>query len=73
MEKNMMMPDMPGLPPKEVQKENLINEISNIAQQMDVIWKFHPTNPKSVDLVEYYKTLQEWLSASQAAYKDLEG
>ena len=77
---NTTMPELPDslhpggkAPSKEEQKQQLINEISSISTQMDVIWEFHPNNPKSKNMLEQYKLLEEWRANSMEEYKKLMG
>ena len=71
MNDGIVMPEFPGAPPIEEQRAGLINEISGIASKLDVMWQFHPSNPKGKDLREEYKILQEWLQSSKEAFDAL--
>lgn len=61
MEKMNRMPSQLGV--KQASKEDLINEAISIATQIEVIWRYHPSNPKSANLIEEYKVLNEHLNS----------
>lgn len=65
------MPQQPGGLSKEQETEHLINEISSIASQLNVMWKYHPKNPKGVDFLEQYSILENYLKASKENYDKL--
>ena len=43
----------------ENKERDLINDIISISTIMDDYWRFHPDNPKKIDLVSEYKSLEE--------------
>ena len=43
----------------EEQKVELINDLAATATVMDELWRYHPDNPKKVDIVKEYKNLQQ--------------
>lgn len=40
-------------------ERDLINDIISISTIMDDYWRFHPENPKKIDLVSEYASLKE--------------
>lgn len=40
-------------------ERDLINDIISISTIMDDYWRFHPENPKKIDLVSEYSSLKE--------------
>lgn len=42
----------------EEKKVELINDLAATATVMDEIWKYHPDNPKKVDIVVEYESLK---------------
>jgi hypothetical protein len=42
----------------EEKKIELINDLAAIATVMDEIWKYHPDNPKKVDIIVEYESLK---------------
>ena len=43
----------------ENKERDLINDIISISTIMDDYWRFHPDNPKKIDLVSECKSLEE--------------
>ena len=43
----------------EEQKVELINDLAATATVMDELWRYHPDNPKKVDIVKEYKNLEQ--------------
>jgi hypothetical protein len=45
--------------PEDVEYQNLldINYDLSLSEEMDTIWKFHPSNPNKLDITEYYANL----------------
>ena len=43
----------------EEQKVELINDLAATATVMDELWRYHPDNPKKVDIVKEYKKLEQ--------------
>ena len=43
----------------EEQKVELINDLAATATVMDGLWRYHPDNPKKVDIVKEYKNLEQ--------------
>ena len=43
----------------EEQKVELINDLAATATIMDELWRYHPDNPKKVDIVKEYKNLEQ--------------
>ena len=43
----------------EEQKVQLINDLAATATVMDELWRYHPDNPKKVDIVKEYKNLEQ--------------
>jgi predicted nucleotidyltransferase len=43
----------------EERKVDLINDLAATAVVMDEVWRYHPDNPKKVDIVKEYKVLQQ--------------
>jgi hypothetical protein len=44
---------------KNVEREDLINELILVKNIMGMLWDFHPENPEHVNLVNYYNELKE--------------
>lgn len=42
----------------EEKKVELINDLAATATVMDEIWKYHPDNPKKVDIIVEYESLK---------------
>jgi hypothetical protein len=42
----------------EEKKIELINDLAATATVMDEIWKYHPDNPKKVDIIVEYESLK---------------
>lgn len=40
-------------------RTEVVNAIINITMQMDEVWRYHPDNPESRDVVEYYNELKK--------------
>ena len=57
---------------REDYKNNLMNDIMLTAQSLDKMWKFHPNNPKGVDIVKEYAALEGYLKSLQEDYDALE-
>ena len=43
----------------EEQKVELINDLAATATVMAELWRYHPDNPKKVDIVKEYKNLEQ--------------
>ena len=43
----------------EEQKVELINDLAATATVIDELWRYHPDNPKKVDIVKEYKNLEQ--------------
>ena len=43
----------------EEQEVELINDLAATATVMDELWRYHPDNPKKVDIVKEYKNLEQ--------------
>ena len=43
----------------EEQKVELINDLAATATVMDELWRYHPDNPKKVDIVKEFKNLEQ--------------
>ena len=43
----------------ENKERDMINDIISITTIMEDYWRFHPDNPKKVDLLSEYKSLEE--------------
>jgi hypothetical protein len=46
--------------PEDVEYQNLldINYALSLSEEMDVIWKFHPSNPNKLNIIDYYENLK---------------
>lgn len=40
-------------------RTELVNAIISVTMQMDEVWKYHPDNPESKNVVEYYDQLKK--------------
>ena len=43
----------------EEQKVELINDLAATATVMDELWRYHPDNPKKVDIVKEFENLEQ--------------
>lgn len=50
---------------KEQFEQNLVNEVIGLAQQLDILWRFHPNNPKRSDVAFEYKVIEESLKSAK--------
>ena len=55
----------------EEKKVELINDLAATATVMDELWRYHPDNPKKVNIVEEYDSLKKMQSDIEEEIKDL--
>jgi len=55
----------------EEQKVELINDLVATATIMDEIWKYHPDNPKKVDIITEYESLKVLQADIEKEIKEL--
>jgi len=48
---------------KEQFKQQLIAEAMGLSQQLDILWRFHPNNPKRADVASEYKVMEGHLKS----------
>ena len=55
----------------EEKKVELINDLVATATVMDELWRYHPDNPKKVNIVKEYDSLKKMQSDIEEEIKDL--
>jgi|TARA_Y100000114_G_scaffold96674_1_gene89964 hypothetical protein len=55
----------------EEKKVELINDLAATATVMDELWRYHPDNPKKVNIVKEYDSLKKMQSDIEEEIKDL--
>ena len=55
----------------EEKKVELINDLAATATIMDELWRYHPDNPKKVNIVKEYDSLKKMQSDIEEEIKDL--
>lgn len=55
----------------EERKVELINDLAATATVMDEIWRYHPDNPKKINIVNEYLSLQQMQSDIEREIEDL--
>ena len=55
----------------EEKKVELINDLAATATVMDELWRYHPDNPKKVNIVKEYNSLKKMQSDIEEEIKDL--
>ena len=50
-------------------ERDMINDIISITTIMEDYWRFHPDNPKKVDLLSEYKSLEELRDKTETELK----
>ena len=53
----------------ENKERDMINDIISITTIMEDYWRFHPDNPKKVDLLSEYKSLEELRDKTETELK----
>lgn len=56
---------------KEEKRVELINDLAATATVMDELWRYHPDNPKKVNIVKEYDSLKKMQSDIEEEIKDL--
>ena len=52
-------------------KVELINDLAATATVMEELWRYHPDNPKKVDIVKEYNNLQQIQNDIEKEIQDL--
>ena len=55
----------------EEKKVELINDLAATATVMDELWRYHPDNPKKVNIIKEYDSLKKMQSDIEEEIKDL--
>lgn len=55
----------------EEQKIELVNDLAATATVMDELWRYHPDNPKKIDIVSEYNALKKMSSDIEKEIEDL--
>ena len=53
----------------ENKERDMINDMISITTIMEDYWRFHPDNPKKVDLLSEYKSLEELRDKTETELK----
>ena len=56
----------------ENKERDMINDIISITTIMEDYWRFHPDNPKKVDLLSEYKSLEELRDKTEMELKEFQ-
>ena len=56
----------------ENKERDMINDIISITTIMEDYWRFHPDNPKKVDLLSEYKSLEELRDKTETELKEFQ-
>jgi hypothetical protein len=43
----------------ELEEISLLNNLIDVLNEKETVWKFHPNNPDGIDIIEYYNKLEE--------------
>jgi hypothetical protein len=53
-------------------KSDLINDLISVSTVMEELWKYHPENPKQIDIVTEYDTLVKIKKSIETELDDLD-
>ena len=55
----------------EERKIELINDLAATATVMDELWRYHPDNPKKIDIISEYDSLKKMSSDIEKEIEEL--
>ena len=55
----------------EERKVELINDLAATATVMDELWRYHPDNPKKIDIISEYNSLKKMSSDIEKEIEEL--
>lgn len=55
----------------EERKVELINDLAATATVMDELWRYHPDNPKKIDIISEYDSLKKMSSDIEKEIEEL--
>ena len=53
------------------EQADLINVLTEVEDQIDELWDYHPENPRHIDVVERFETLQKLATVIQGQIAEL--